>query len=182
MSRDRCLGSRAAGRQRHRRRLQGCAILRGRRGALLVRGHVSDPESHSRQSHHRAERLHLKGTAHQRATYTGEYMMDASATEKQPAATPKLANVLYEKKGAIAYVTVNRPKVLNALNTPTWKDLRPPSRTHETTPQCSASSWRGPATKRSSLAPTSASSHMRPRSTPNGRAASARACLISSRI
>src|SRR5712672_3180404 len=45
-----------------------------------------------------------------------------------PAASPTaaltLANVLYEKKGAIAYVTVNRPKVLNALNTPTWKDLR----------------------------------------------------------
>jgi enoyl-CoA hydratase len=35
-----------------------------------------------------------------------------------------LSNVLYEKKDAIAYVTVNRPKVLNALNTPTWKDLR----------------------------------------------------------
>jgi len=35
-----------------------------------------------------------------------------------------LANVLYEKRGAIAYVTVNRPKVLNALNTATWKDLR----------------------------------------------------------
>jgi enoyl-CoA hydratase/carnithine racemase len=35
-----------------------------------------------------------------------------------------LVNVLYEKKDAIAYVTVNRPKVLNALNTPTWKDLR----------------------------------------------------------
>ena len=41
-----------------------------------------------------------------------------------PAAPLTLANVLYEKKGAIAYVTVNRPKVLNALNTPTWKDLR----------------------------------------------------------
>jgi enoyl-CoA hydratase/carnithine racemase len=41
-----------------------------------------------------------------------------------PAAPLKLANVLYEKKGAIAYVTVNRPKVLNALNTPTWADLR----------------------------------------------------------
>jgi enoyl-CoA hydratase/carnithine racemase len=42
----------------------------------------------------------------------------------QETAAPMLENVLYEKKGAIAYVTVNRPKVLNALNTPTWKDLR----------------------------------------------------------
>ena len=37
-----------------------------------------------------------------------------------PAGALTLANVLYEKRGAIAYVTVNRPKVLNALNTPTW--------------------------------------------------------------
>jgi enoyl-CoA hydratase/carnithine racemase len=42
----------------------------------------------------------------------------------QERAAPALANVLYEKKNAIAYVTVNRPKVLNALNTLTWKDLR----------------------------------------------------------
>ncbi len=35
-----------------------------------------------------------------------------------------LDNVLYEKRGAIAYVTVNRPKVLNALNQRTWADLR----------------------------------------------------------
>ena len=41
-----------------------------------------------------------------------------------PATTLNLANVLYETKGAIAYVTVNRPKVLNALSTPTWSDLR----------------------------------------------------------
>jgi len=56
-------------------------------------------------------------------------MASATATlAPSPAASPTaaltLANVLYEKKGAIAYVTVNRPKVLNALNTPTWKDLR----------------------------------------------------------
>jgi enoyl-CoA hydratase/carnithine racemase len=41
-----------------------------------------------------------------------------------PAPALTLANVLYEKRGAIAYVTINRPKVLNALNTPTWKDMR----------------------------------------------------------
>jgi enoyl-CoA hydratase len=35
-----------------------------------------------------------------------------------------LENVLYEKKDAIAYVTLNRPKVLNALSQRTWEDLR----------------------------------------------------------
>ncbi len=33
------------------------------------------------------------------------------------------ANILYEKKGAIAYVTLNRPKVMNALSHATWQDL-----------------------------------------------------------
>src|ERR1700752_4873974 len=60
-------------------------------------------------------------------------MASATATlTSSPAVTPAasptaaltLANVLYEKRGAIAYVTVNRPKVLNALNAPTWQDLR----------------------------------------------------------
>ncbi len=36
----------------------------------------------------------------------------------------KLENVLYEKKGLIAYVTINRPKVLNALNRATFADLK----------------------------------------------------------
>src|SRR5580693_327611 len=33
-------------------------------------------------------------------------------------------NILYEKKNSIAYVTVNRPKVLNALNMATMEELR----------------------------------------------------------
>jgi enoyl-CoA hydratase len=33
-------------------------------------------------------------------------------------------NILYEKRNSIAYVTVNRPKVLNALNMATMSDLR----------------------------------------------------------
>jgi enoyl-CoA hydratase/carnithine racemase len=51
----------------------------------------------------------------------------AIAEAPPPAASTtalKLDNVLYEKKGAIAYVTLNRPKVLNALNARTWEDLR----------------------------------------------------------
>jgi enoyl-CoA hydratase len=37
---------------------------------------------------------------------------------------PALETVLYEKKGPIAYVTLNRPQVLNALNRQATKDLR----------------------------------------------------------
>src|SRR6266496_2326793 len=37
---------------------------------------------------------------------------------------PRFDNVLYDKRDGIAYVTVNRPKALNALDTPTWTDLR----------------------------------------------------------
>src|SRR5262245_57945118 len=40
------------------------------------------------------------------------------------AATPTLEMVVYEKKNAIAYVTLNRPKVLNALSHRTWQYLK----------------------------------------------------------
>jgi enoyl-CoA hydratase/carnithine racemase len=44
--------------------------------------------------------------------------MDSSATG------PTFETVLYETRNNIAYVTLNRPKVMNALNTQAWADLR----------------------------------------------------------
>jgi enoyl-CoA hydratase len=41
-----------------------------------------------------------------------------------PIAALSFETVLYEKKGAIAYVTLNRPKVLNALNKQAIADLK----------------------------------------------------------
>ena len=46
----------------------------------------------------------------------------AQAAQETGALT--LENVLYAKKGYIAYVTIDRPHVLNALNRATWSDLR----------------------------------------------------------
>jgi enoyl-CoA hydratase/carnithine racemase len=39
-------------------------------------------------------------------------------------AAPTLENVLYQKRESIAYITLNRPKVLNALSHRTFVDLR----------------------------------------------------------
>src|SRR5260370_8559325 len=41
-----------------------------------------------------------------------------------PASALQFENVLYEKKGPIAYVTLNRPNVLNALNGKTISELK----------------------------------------------------------
>jgi enoyl-CoA hydratase len=51
-------------------------------------------------------------------------LVAAPAVEGTRSSELKLENVLYEKKGAIAYLTINRPHVLNALNSATWADLR----------------------------------------------------------
>ena len=41
-----------------------------------------------------------------------------------PASALQLQNILYEKKGPIAYVTLNRPKVLNALSQAVFSELK----------------------------------------------------------
>ena len=64
------------------------------------------------------------------ALFTGQARVDnrnfktVDNLMSSPVTALTLKNVLYEKKGAIAYVTLNRPKVLNALNQQTWEDLR----------------------------------------------------------
>jgi len=54
------------------------------------------------------------------ATLTASPAAEAIA----PPPTPEFANLLYEKEEGIAYVTLNRPAVLNALNGPLLADLR----------------------------------------------------------
>jgi enoyl-CoA hydratase len=50
-------------------------------------------------------------------------MSDESTSATRPATAP-FENLKYETKGAIAYLTVNRPNVLNALNGATVEELR----------------------------------------------------------
>jgi enoyl-CoA hydratase len=48
----------------------------------------------------------------------------AAVPDSSAGAALTLANVRYEKNGLIAYVTVDRSKVFNALNISTWNDLQ----------------------------------------------------------
>jgi enoyl-CoA hydratase/carnithine racemase len=88
-----------------------------------------------------------------------------------------LENVLYEKKGAVATVTVNRPKVLNALNTPTWADLRTAFEDARDDATVRGVIVTGAGDKAFIAGADSESSRLRPRWTPNGRVASARRSL-----
>jgi enoyl-CoA hydratase/carnithine racemase len=58
------------------------------------------------------------------ATFTSSHAAAPTASPMPAMPALTLANVVYQKKQAFAYVTVNRPKVLNALNKATWADLR----------------------------------------------------------
>jgi enoyl-CoA hydratase len=58
------------------------------------------------------------------ATASASVPLSTPVSNGAPTSSLKLENVIYEKKSGIAYVTLNRPKVLNALNTPTWTDMR----------------------------------------------------------
>ena len=104
--------------------------------------------------------------------------------EKGTAAAHVVQMSCMEKKGAIAYVTVNRPKVLNALDTPTWKDTcEPPRRCAERRD----GAWRHPdgAGNKAFIAGADISelANTTPRSKPNGLAAfGRRVCSTSSRI
>jgi hypothetical protein len=52
--------------------------------------------------------------SNQHVIATAIFRIRLGRSHRLATAAATLANVLYEKRGAIAYVTVNRPKVLNA--------------------------------------------------------------------
>ena len=99
-----------------------------------------------------------------------------------PATAMALENVLYEKKGAIAYVTLNRPKVLNALNQRTWEELEAAFEDARDDADVRGVILTGAATRRSSPEPTSANWLTSPPSRRSNRARSDRKSSTSSRI
>src|SRR5205085_6036090 len=93
------------------------------RGALLLRGHLPDAEPDRREGDHRAQRLRVIREACKPGRFQTLTPHNKSTPMSTATAAPTRENVLYEKKGAIAYVTINRPKVLNALNKATIAEL-----------------------------------------------------------
>src|SRR5207248_8042472 len=73
---------------------------------------------HRRQSRNRIKRYSVTKCLTNNLNFKQEPFMSTTTTELN------LETVSYAKKGVIAYVTLNRPKVLNALNKRTWEDLK----------------------------------------------------------
>src|ERR1051325_2810025 len=126
-ARDSLVGPRVDGRQRNPGRLQRRAPLRGCRGDLFVRRHVPDANPNRGQSDHRFQCI---GVTENVESFVGAALCGRPSRERRqgdemssPVAATEFENLLYEKKNSIAYVTLNRPKVLNALNHATWNDL-----------------------------------------------------------
>src|SRR5258708_13580039 len=112
------MGQRNSRRQRHRGRLQGRSLLQRLRSALHLRRHLPDAKPDRGQSRNRPQRLSVIKCLTNNLNFKEEPFMSTTTTELN------LETVSYAKKGAIAYVTLNRPKVLNALNKRTWEDLK----------------------------------------------------------
>src|SRR5947208_1640015 len=112
------MGQRNSRRQRHCGRLPGRSLFQRLRSALHLRGHLPDAKPHRRQSRNRPQRFSVIKCLTNNLNFKQEPFMSTTTTELN------LETILYAKKGAIAYVTLNRPKVLNALNKRTWEDLR----------------------------------------------------------
>ena len=87
-------------------------------------------------------------------------------------------NLLLERDGAVAIVTINRPKVLNALNAQTLDELRRAMLDLRHDDGVRASSSPAPATSRSSPAPTSTSSRCRRRPAAASTRSPASTCSI----
>src|SRR5882724_9296818 len=105
-------------RQRHRCRLQGRSLLQRLRSALHLRRHLPDAKPDRGQSRNRPQRLSVIKCLTNNLNFKEEPFMSTTTTELN------LETVSYAKKGVIAYITLNRPKVLNALNKRTWEDLK----------------------------------------------------------
>src|SRR5437016_2767584 len=112
------MGQRNSRRQRHCGRLPGRSLFQRLRSALHLRGHLPDAKPDRRQSRHRIQRLSVIKCLTTNLNFKEESFMSTTTTELN------LETILYAKKGAIAYVTLNRPKVLNAVNKRTLEDRK----------------------------------------------------------
>src|SRR5512139_3155777 len=67
---------------------------------------------------------HRSGSCRTCVGYTQVFVAARRRGQMRPMTLDNLENLLVETDGAVATVTVNRPKVLNALNTQTLDELR----------------------------------------------------------